>query len=177
MVLQIKEHATHDLKQITGRAVLNRYLRTPFSLLKPDLKSGIENKQRTQKHYHDRGRVKQREFHIGQEVSVRNHRQRKEKWLPGVVVAVKGPATYLARVYGCTRYVHSDHVIQRSTCDTEIETVPANVQSDQQKFSRQSPVATTPDVPPVHLETPTPVSHSVTTPAKPLPKPIVCRYW
>ena len=150
---------------------MNRHPRTPFSLLKPDLMSEVENKQRTQKHYHGSGRVRQRKFHIGQKVSVSNNRQGKEKWLPGVVVAVKGPATYLARVYGRTRYVHSDHVIQRSTCDTEIETVPTDEHSDQQKFSRQSPVATAPDVPPVHLETPIPVSPSVTTPAKPSPKP------
>ena len=60
---------------------LNSHLRIPFSLFKPDLKSEVENKQRTQKHYHDSGRVKQREFHIGQKVFIRNHRQGKEKWL------------------------------------------------------------------------------------------------
>ena len=117
---------------------LKRNPRMQFRMLKPNLQADVQDKQNAQKHHHDTGRVKQSEFHQGQKVAVRNHRKGKEKWSPGVIVAVKGPARYLTRVYGRTRYVHSDHIITRSTSDVESE--PRDHDSDQQDFLPQPPI-------------------------------------
>ncbi|CAH3196725.1 unnamed protein product [Porites evermanni] len=43
---------------------------------------------------------------------VKNTRGGKEKWIPGTIVAVKGPDTYLVRVpCNDSRYVHANHLI------------------------------------------------------------------
>ena len=56
--------------------------------------------------------MKLRTFAVAQRISVRNHWGGKVKWLPGDVLAVKGPRRYLVRVSGRTRYVHADHMIR-----------------------------------------------------------------
>ena len=49
---------------------------------------------------------------MNQSVRVRNIRGGQEKWIPGVIVDVKGPMTYLVRVPGNSRrFVHVDHLI------------------------------------------------------------------
>ena len=58
-----------------------------------------------------------RSFDLNQRVKVRNVRGGKEKWIPGVIVAVKGPLKYLVRVPGnSTRFVHADHIIPDDIC-------------------------------------------------------------
>ena len=57
---------------------------------------------------HPRGRI----FDLYQPVRVKNTRGGKEKWIPGTIVAVKGPETYLVRVTGNDRrFVHANHLI------------------------------------------------------------------
>ena len=47
-------------------------------------------------------------------VSVANSRQdSRGKWLCGVIIQHVGPATYLVRVEGGTRYVHIDQLRER----------------------------------------------------------------
>ena len=47
-----------------------------------------------------------------QPVRVKNTRGGKEKLIPGTIVAVKGPDTYLVRVpCNDSRYVHANHLI------------------------------------------------------------------
>ena len=52
---------------------LKRNPRMQFSMLKPNLQTDVQDKQNAQKYHHDTGRVKQRKFHQGQKVAVRNH--------------------------------------------------------------------------------------------------------
>ena len=91
---------------------LKRAPRTQISLVKPCLQRKVENSQVASKKHHDGEKPKMRSFDLNQTVKVRNVRGGKEKWIPGVIVAVKGPLTYLVRVPGNSRrFVHADHII------------------------------------------------------------------
>ena len=111
----------------TGRTpaelFLQRNPRTQFSLLRPDLAQDVQAQQQKQKFYHDRTRVEERHFTVGEPVSVKNHRGGK-KWIPGLITAVKGPTSYLVRVMGRIRYVHVDHLLTRATVAPDCPTVP-----------------------------------------------------
>ena len=49
---------------------------------------------------------------------VRNKRGNKEKWIPGTVVKITGPSTYIVRMAGnVRRFVHADHI----TCNDSLE--------------------------------------------------------
>ena len=86
--------------------------RTQISLVKPCLQRKVENSQVASKKHHDGEKPKMRSFDLNQRVKVRNVRGGKEKWIPGVIVAVKGPLTYLVKVPGNSRrFVHADHII------------------------------------------------------------------
>ena len=81
-------------------------------MVKPSLQRHVEKKQVASKLYrdglHPRGRI----FYLYQPVRVTNTRGGKEKWIPGTIVAVKGPETYLVRVPGNDRrFVHANHLI------------------------------------------------------------------
>ena len=53
-----------------------------------------------------------------QKVLVRNKRGGKEKWIPGTVVKITGPSTYIIRMAGnVRRFVHADHI----TCYDALE--------------------------------------------------------
>ena len=86
---------------VTGQSPAELFLgwqiRNCFTLLKPNLKGTVEEKQLKQKEYHDEGRVKLREFKLNEFVLVRNWQGGIEKWIPGRISQVKGPRTYLVR--------------------------------------------------------------------------------
>ena len=91
---------------------LKREPRTHLSLVKPSLQRHLEKKQVAFKLYKDglypRGRI----FDLYQPVRVKNTRGGKKKWIPGTIVTVKGPETYLVRVPGNDRrFVHANHLI------------------------------------------------------------------
>ena len=91
---------------------LKRTPRTILSLTKPCLQRRVERSQAAAKFYRDGSSPKQRAFDKYQRVLVRNIRGGKEKWIPGVIVEVKGPLTYLVRVPGNNRrFVHADHLV------------------------------------------------------------------
>lgn len=91
---------------------LGRTPRTVLSLVKPCLQRRVEQTQASTKFYRDGNHPKPRNFDIFQRVRVRNFRGGKEKWIPGTIVEVKGPLTYLVRVPGNNRrFVHADHLI------------------------------------------------------------------
>ena len=53
-----------------------------------------------------------RSYDLYQKVRVRNFRGGVEKWIPGTVVKIKGPLTYVVRLPGNNhRIVHADHMI------------------------------------------------------------------
>lgn len=84
-------------------------MRTRLSLVKPNLAQTVEDKLEQQKKHHDKG--PERLFQKHDKVCVRNVRGRSEKWLPGTVVEVLGPHTFLMSVGGKLRYVHVDHLV------------------------------------------------------------------
>ena len=99
---------------VTGQSpaelFLGRQIRNCFTLLKPNLKKTVEEKQLKQKEYHDEGRVKLREFKLNEFVLVRNWRGGIEKWNSGRISQVKGPRTNLVRCGNHIRFVHADHL-------------------------------------------------------------------
>lgn len=94
--------------------MVKRQLRTRLSLVKPDLAKVIEDKQLAQKFYKDLKCGKERQLERCDRVRVRNTRAhtKRDKWIPGTVVKVCGPRTYIVRTGHKTRYVHTDHLIQ-----------------------------------------------------------------
>lgn len=60
---------------------LKRQVRTRLSLLKPSLAEAVEEKQQTQKKYHDQRGNKLRVLSEGDQVHVRNFYEGKEKWI------------------------------------------------------------------------------------------------
>ena len=71
--------------------MLNRELRTRFSLLQPDVSADIHAKQEKQMVQH----VKARQ---GQNVMVRDLHPGKPKWVPGKVIKKTGPLSYVVNV-------------------------------------------------------------------------------
>ena len=91
---------------------LKRAPRTQLSLVKPCLQRKIELRQTSSKEQSDGLHPKMRVFDLYQSVRVRNMRGGKERWIPGTIVQIKGPLTYLVRVPGNNRrFVHADHLI------------------------------------------------------------------
>ena len=70
--------------------MLNRELRTRFSLLQPDVSADVHAKQERQMVQHDQ-HAKARHFQEGQNVMVRDFHPSKPKWVPGKVIKQTGP--------------------------------------------------------------------------------------
>ncbi|CAH3017651.1 unnamed protein product, partial [Porites evermanni] len=101
-----KPHTTTD--KTPTQLFLKRELRTHLSLVKPSL----QFIKASSKLYRDGLHPKGQSFDLYQPVRVQNTRGGKEKWIPGTIVAVKGPETYLVRVPGnARRYVRANHLI------------------------------------------------------------------
>lgn len=102
---------------VTGRSpaelFLKREIRTRFSLLRPDLSHTVEHKQAKQKLYHDKERLKLREFQENDQVRVKNFRGGDEKWTAATVIKRLGPVTYLVWEGHRQRSVHVDHMLGR----------------------------------------------------------------
>lgn len=91
---------------------LKRQLRTRLTLVKPDIGKSVEKSQQRMKDFHDRGKVKVRQFEEGDQVQVKTTIQPgKWKWLPGTVNKVCGPLTYLVQVGNRKRFCHLDHLL------------------------------------------------------------------
>ncbi|PIK43694.1 hypothetical protein BSL78_19462 [Apostichopus japonicus] len=82
-----------------------------LTLVKPSLKLSVEYRQAKSKFYKDGVNHKMLSFDLYQSVRVRHLRGGKVKWIPGTIVEVKGPQTYLVRTPGNNRrYVHANHL-------------------------------------------------------------------
>ena len=94
--------------------MVKRLLRTKLSLIKPNQAKVVENKQEKQKMYKDLKCKRERSFVRKDSVRVRNSRanSKTHKWIPGTVIKVCGPRTYVVRTGHKTRYVHNDHMIR-----------------------------------------------------------------
>ena len=88
---------------------MGRQLRTRLDLLHPDGGSVVLEHQNQQKQQHDR-KSRPRDFHVGQNVMVRNFREG-PRWVQAVVVERCGPVSYLVQTLnGNVWKRHVDHV-------------------------------------------------------------------
>lgn len=91
------------------KLLMQRDLRTRFSLLQPDAENSVLENQDRQKSSFDR-RSRSRSFVEGDRVMVRNFRSGPD-WVPAVVIEVLGPVTYIVETdYGQHWKRHVDHV-------------------------------------------------------------------
>ena len=92
--------------------LMKRRLRSRLDLIHPDITKKVESKQEKQKSAHD---TKQplRKFTVNDHVLVRNLPSNNPKWLPGVIVKVTGPLSYVVRLSD-ERIVrkHVNHIIR-----------------------------------------------------------------
>ena len=89
---------------------LKRQLRTRLSLLKPNLRSEVQNKQEIMKANHDKSVAKVLEFQVGEIVRVKNFRNGNEKYVKGVIAKKLGLYRYLVKIGNRCRYVHLEHL-------------------------------------------------------------------
>ena len=82
------------LNSTTGQSLvelmIKRALHTRYSLLKTHMSTSMVDANDKQREFHDKG-MKMRTFQEGDTVMVRNMRSGIEKWITGVVIAIKGP--------------------------------------------------------------------------------------
>ena len=105
----------HSTTGVTpAELMVKRRLRTRLSLIKPNLAQVVENKREKQKMYKDLKCKRERSFVRNDRVRVRNSRanSKTDKWIPGTVIKVCGPRTFVVRTGHKTRYVHTDHMIR-----------------------------------------------------------------
>ncbi|KAL5516392.1 hypothetical protein EMCRGX_G001698 [Ephydatia muelleri] len=126
----VRRAGGRPLKVAGGRSpaelLLGRKPRTPLDLLHPgnsptepqstetpqEVRATVAKNQQRQKVSHDK-RAKQRLFHVGQSVYVKNFRG-PPNWLPGVVTAILAPLTFEVNVgSGNTVRRHIDHIRSR----------------------------------------------------------------
>lgn len=147
-VANVLFHYRNGPHTTTGRTPVELFLkrgpRTRLSLVKPSLKNKVEKGQVTAKAQRDGRFPKHRSFDLYQPVRVRHLRGGKERWIPGTIVEVKGPHTYLVRVPGNNRrFVHADHLIpgdSRTQSETPSECPPLDLQESGGVADRDLPL-------------------------------------
>ena len=84
---------------MTLAELMVKHLRTRLSLVKPNLAQVVENMQEKQKMYKDLKCKRDRSFVRSDSWLVQNLRaySKTDKWIPGTVIKVCGPRTYLVR--------------------------------------------------------------------------------
>lgn len=103
----------HSLTGVSpAELFMRRQLRTRLTLIKPDFKAKVEQKQEKMKNYRDLHVPKLREFVKNERVRVKNCRGGEVKYVPGTIVYRQGPVQYLVRVARNIRYVHVDHILK-----------------------------------------------------------------
>ena len=100
---------------------LGREIRTRLDLLHPDVTSRVQARQLSQKDAVDRHRLAiAHGFPIGQQVMARNFHSG-AKWVPGTVIAQRGPVSYRVEVQGGRVWRrHVDHLREFQPMATEI---------------------------------------------------------
>ena len=136
------------------KLLMQRELRTRFSLLQPDTEKTVVEKQLQQKSAFDR-RTRLRSFENGDRVLVRDFRSGRN-WTTAVVIEVLGPVTYIVQTDEGQRWKrHVDQMrkfVNRSTTESAVE---SNEINSEVGFDRDgsvdtgahsdSPVVDTPD--------------------------------
>lgn len=96
-LLQYKNTPHSTMKETPAMLFLHRRLRTRLDLLKPSVKLTVEHAQKVQCSYRSL-HAKDRDFHVGDSVLVRDYRRGKEKWKTGTVPSQSGPVSYTVQV-------------------------------------------------------------------------------
>ena len=108
-------HTTTGLSP--SEMLFNRKVRTRLDLVQPSVERRVDQKQIQQKLYHDRAAC--RKFIVGSLVYIKNFGTG-SKWLPGVVVKVTGPVSYVVKLSdGREQKRHVDHMLARCGKETE----------------------------------------------------------
>ncbi|XP_022795607.1 uncharacterized protein K02A2.6-like [Stylophora pistillata] len=96
---------------------VKRKLRTRLNLVKPDLEQAVQHKQTKQAVYKDPKVDAERFFQVYDRVRVRNTRPKSQvdRWVPGTLIKLCGPRTYIVKTGYRNRYVHTDHMVR--ACD------------------------------------------------------------
>ena len=101
-------------------------------MLKPEVESQVLKEQSAQAFHHDQ-HIKHRDFSIGQHVMVRNFHSG-PAWLPGKVVRVLGPVSYLVHVGNSVAWKrHVDHIkglVENLTAMNSTATLPVSSSSE-----------------------------------------------
>ena len=98
----------------TGRSpaemLMGRHLRSHLDQIRPDVAQRVQRSQERQKVNHN-AHARPRCFKEGDSVVARNFSGTKATWVPGEVLEVRGPLTYLIRLEGGRiRKRHVDHI-------------------------------------------------------------------
>ena len=92
--------------------LMNRRLRSRLDLFHPDVSGKVESHQAKQKELRDQRPLRQ--FTENDQVYVQDFTTRKPKWIPGTVVKVTGPLSYMIKLQdGTIVRRHVDHVRKR----------------------------------------------------------------
>ena len=109
-------HATTN--RTPSSLFLQRELRTRLTLLQPDVRKHVLEKQAEQARHHNQ-HVKLRNLQVGQRVMVRNLRPTGPKWVPGTITQQTGPLSFIVDVnQGVTWKRHIDHLRERTAPDS-----------------------------------------------------------
>ena len=92
--------------------LMGRKLRTALTIIRSGENEPI-NEYREKMAENHRGKAKEREYKIGQEVYIRNYKDRGDKWLPGIVMEMTGANIYLIHFGTGSRWAHVDQIKPR----------------------------------------------------------------
>ena len=118
MSYRITPHSTTGVAP--AELLLGRQPRTRLDLLKPNTAERVEAKQQAQQDSHNK-LAKERSLLVGDKVYVKNFGQG-QRWLPGVILEVTGPVSFLVRLVD-ERIVrrHLDHIRSRKNDLIDVE--------------------------------------------------------
>ena len=109
---RITPHSTTGIAP--SELLMKRRLRSRLDLLHPEVSKKVEAKQDKQKAKHDTSQPI-RKFSVNDNVLVRNQPSNNPKWIPGVIVKVTGPLSYVVQLLdGRSMRKHVDHIIRRN---------------------------------------------------------------
>ncbi|XP_062506908.1 uncharacterized protein K02A2.6-like [Corticium candelabrum] len=103
--------------------MFGRPIRTKFSLLRPNLRKTVEERQRQQRKGHDSPRMKERSFEQGEKVAIWNKQRGPEKWLQGTVIEAKGAKNYIIQTPDLNRMVHADDIVTGGGSDLVLSSI------------------------------------------------------
>ncbi len=118
-------HATTGVSP--AELFLKRRPKTRFDLLKPNLKSTIQEAQDVQKRGHDTPHSSLRNFTVGEIVRVKSHVRGVETFLKGSIAKQLGPLTYLVKIGTKCRFTHVDHLLKTGERHLSPEDLEDNV--------------------------------------------------